>query len=100
MIELKEKYQEFLELAFPERLGGQEIDGVDLVLLDTSAAELLEKYILSKGKLTSSDWKLLQQLNSQLKVVKSQLESSASIYFERLSCLTNLALTFKEADKD
>jgi len=89
MTNIKEKYQNFLKLPFPEKLAGEEIFGIDLVSLDTFTAGLIDKYISRKGELSKSDFELLDKFNIELKSIIKELREVELAYFSFLSDLTN-----------
>lgn len=84
MTTIEEKYQEFYKFPFPEEVHGEEIFGIDLVMLDADTAGLLQKYIDYKGKLSKSDFKLLERLNHELKTVTKELKGIGRTYFSTL----------------
>lgn len=45
MTEITKKYKEFLNLKFPDDLKGEELEGIDIVLLDAEIAGLISSYI-------------------------------------------------------
>lgn len=89
MTNIEEKYQEFYNMPFPRGLAGEEILGIDLVLLDSDSAGLLDKYIGYKGKLSRSDFELLERLNLELKSVTKELKGIGRNYFSTLWNLTD-----------
>jgi hypothetical protein len=88
MNDTKEKYQEFRNEPFPEGIAGEEIHGIDLVMLDADTAGLIEKFIGYNYKLTRTDFDLLQRLSVELKTVTKELDGQPRTYF---STLWNLA---------
>jgi hypothetical protein len=88
MNDIKEKYQEFRIEPFPEGIAGEEIHGIDLVMLDADTAGLIEKFIGYNYKLTRTDFDLLKRLSVELKTVTKELEGQSRTYF---STLWNLA---------
>ena len=88
MNDIKEKYQEFRNEPFPEGIAGEEIHGIDLVMLDADTAGLIDKYVGYNYKLTKSDFDLLKIFSTELKTVTKELEGQQRTYF---STLWNLA---------
>ncbi|BDD01379.1 hypothetical protein [Persicobacter psychrovividus] len=88
MNDIKEKYQEFRNEPFPEGIAGEEIHGIDLVMLDADTAGLLEKFIGYNYKLTRTDFDLLKRLTVELKTVTKELNGQSRRY---LATLWNLA---------
>jgi len=89
MKNIKESYQNFLKLPFPEKLAGEEIYEIDLVSLDTFTAGLIDKYISRKGELSKSDFELLDKFNLELKSITKELKGVELAYFSFLSDLAN-----------
>ena len=89
MKSITEKHQTFIKLPFPEKLAGKELLGIDLISLDTFTAGLIDKYITRNGNLSSSDSKLLDKLNIELKSVLKELDGIEKTYFSCLWSLVN-----------
>lgn len=85
---IKEKYQEIRNEPFPEGIAGEEIHGIDLVMLDADTAGLIEKLIGYNYKLTKTDFDLLKRMLVELKTVTKELDGQSRTYF---STLWNLA---------
>ncbi|MEZ5084042.1 MAG: hypothetical protein R2750_11430 [Bacteroidales bacterium] len=86
---IEEKYKEFCYLEFPSELKGEEILGIDLVLLDSDTAGLIDKFISYKGKLRKSDFELLERLNLELRSATKELKGIERTYFSTLWNLSN-----------
>ena len=100
MITIEEKYQEFCKIPFPQELSGKEIFEIDLVLLDSDTAALIDKYISFKGKLNKSDFELLERLNFKLKSVTIELKGIGRTYFSTLWNLSNqVVLELKQSNR-
>ncbi|MEQ8241150.1 MAG: hypothetical protein RIA69_18190 [Cyclobacteriaceae bacterium] len=84
MNDIKEKYQEFRNEPFPEGITGEEIHGIDLVMLDADTAGLIEKFIGYNYKLTGTDFDLLKRLSVELKTVTKELDGQSRTYFSTL----------------
>jgi hypothetical protein len=84
MNDIKEKYQEFRNEPFPEGIAGEEIHGIDLVMLDADTAGLIEKFIGYNYKLAGTDFYLLKRLSLELKRVTKVLEGPSRTYFSTL----------------
>lgn len=63
---------------------GEEIFGIDLVLIDSDTAGLISKYIDTRGHLTNYDFRLLNHCYSDLKIVVKELKGEDRQYFDRL----------------
>ncbi|MFZ6664707.1 hypothetical protein [Peijinzhouia sedimentorum] len=100
MNDIKEKYQEFRSKPFPEGVAGEEIHRIDLAILDTDTAGLIEKFIGYNYKLTNTDFDLLKRLSTELKAVTKELEGQARTYFSTLWNLADRVLTeLKETNR-
>lgn len=89
MTNIEEKYQEFYNQEFPKELRGEEIFGIDLIMLDADTAGILQKFIGNRGKLTKQDFELLERLNHELKTVTKELKGINRTYFSTLWNLSN-----------
>ncbi len=88
MNDIKKKYQVFRNEPFPEGIAGEEIHGIDLVMLDAETAGIIDKFIGYKYKLTRTDFDQLKRLSVELKTVTKELDGQSRTYF---STLWNLA---------
>jgi hypothetical protein len=89
MDEIVNLYNEHLTTPFPDRRG-DEILGIDLVLIDSDTAGLISKYIGSQGQLSGDDTKILNHCYSDLKTVIKELGGSDHQYFARLHKIAGL----------
>ena len=83
MDEIVKLFNEHLTTSFPDRRG-DEVMGIDLVLIDTDTAGLISKYIGSRGQLSSDDYKNLKHCYSDLRIVVKELDGVGRQYFSRL----------------
>jgi len=86
MTDIEDKYQEFLNLGFPDITGEQFFE---LTSLDSFSAGIIDTYITRKGKLSKLDFKLLVKLNLELKSAIKELNGVELTYFSFLSDLVN-----------
>ena len=77
---------------FPAGLGGKDVAGVCVVLLDSSAAGCISTY-LSSGSLDAERVRILKECRRQLSVVIPVLQSGQATYFEELSRLIDSVLS-------
>lgn len=97
-IKLEHLWDEHLSTSFPRGLGGVEIAGVDLCLLDGDAAGCIGTF-LARGGLDPMRRKALDACAKELDVVIPQLSGDARRYFERLKSMTDLvSVTIKERE--
>jgi len=83
MDRIKGLYKAHLNTPFPD-LKGEEISGIDLVLIDSDTAGLISKYIGSRGHLVDNDWQILKVCNSDLQTVIKELNDTDRPYFIQL----------------
>lgn len=96
MNEIVKLFNEHLKTPFPDRRG-DEILGVDLVLVDGDTAGLITKYISSRGHLNTDDIRILNHCNAALRIVVKELHGADRQYFARLQ---NIAERVVEKLKD
>lgn len=84
-------YNEHLTTSFPDRRG-DEVMGVDLVLIDSDTAGLISKYIGARGQLSGDDYKILKHCYSDLKTVINELSGEERQYFSRLRNIAGLII--------
>jgi hypothetical protein len=77
---------------FPRGLGGEMIDGIDLVLLDSDTAGCVLTFIQNDGKLDVWRTAILGLCYRDLTVVTGQLSDEGKERFSRLETLANLVL--------
>lgn len=91
MDEIVKLYNEHLTTSFPDRRG-DEVMGIDLVLIDSDTAGLISKYIGSRGQLSSDDSRILNHCYSDLKKVVKELSGADRQYFARLQNIAGLII--------
>lgn len=87
-------YNEFIKIPFPDNLGGQEIIGIDLILLDNDTAGLIDKFISYKGQLNNKDFDILKQCYNDLKIVVRELKGLDRQYFATWLNIANRTIDF------
>jgi hypothetical protein len=91
MDEITKLYNEHLTTPFPDRRG-DEVMGVDLVLIDSDTAGLISTYIGSRGQLTGDDLRILKHCYFNLKTVVKELSGADRQYFARLQNIAGLII--------
>jgi hypothetical protein len=91
MDEIKKIYDEHLRTSFPD-LRGEEIHGIDLVLIDSDTAGLISKYLSHRGQLTEDDFRIINYCYSELKLVVKELDGINRQYFARLQNIAGLII--------
>ena len=84
MDEIVAQWSRFQALPFPEALAGDEIDGEDLVSLDTSAAGCIATFVGNEGSLGSENRKVLKSCIQGLQKVIPALPPEGKGYFQEL----------------
>ena len=85
-------WDEHLKAEFPSDCLGQEIQGVELVLLDTDVAGCISTYLGSKGKLDAQGLAILRSCYRDLAVVLPLLQPEAAAYFQRIDQMVSCVL--------
>jgi hypothetical protein len=87
-------WDEHLLAPFPTRLRGEEIDGIDMVMLDADIAGCVSTWLGNKGRLdeTRRGW-LEGSLDDLARVLRLLADEDERAYYERLRRLAQLALT-------
>jgi hypothetical protein len=88
MKEIEESWSTFLEKPFPEDCVGLEIEGVELVSLDTFSAGCIDTFVGNKGKLDATRISVLKNCVQDLDKVVKSLDGNAKSYFEHLRLLS------------
>jgi hypothetical protein len=91
MDEIVELYNEHLTTPFPDRRG-DEILGIDLVLIDSDTAGLISTYIGSRGQLSGDNIRILNHCYSDLKTIVKELSGADRQYFARLQNIAGLII--------
>jgi hypothetical protein len=91
MEDIVKLYDEHLIAPFPDRRG-DEIMGIDLVLIDSDTAGLISTYIGSRGQMTSDKIRMLHHCYSDLKTVVRELNGADRQYFARLQNVAGLII--------
>lgn len=91
MDEIVKLYNEHLTTSFPDRRG-EEILGIDLVLIDSDTAGLITKFISYRGQLSTDDIRILNHCHSDLTRVVKELSGTDRQYFARLKTIAGLII--------
>lgn len=92
--EIEKLSKEFLEMPFPEGLRGEEIQGIELVLLDSDTNGFIDRFISNRGRLNRYEFKLLQVCIHELGIVTKELNGYGRLYFSTLWTLTSRVAEF------
>lgn len=84
---------EHLSAPFPSRLRGEEIEGVDMVMLDADIAGCIDAWLGRGGRLDEQRRGWLKSCREDLRRVMRALDDPEErAYYERLDALARLAL--------
>ena len=84
---LKAQWETFCELPFPSECAGEQIEGIDLVSLDTFAAGCVERCVDAPQRFDPDCNRILTNSLYELEVVVANTEGEAFAYFEQLRTL-------------
>ena len=87
-------WDEHLSAPFPAGLRGQEIEGIDLVMLDADIAGCVSTWLGNKGRLDEPRRRWLEgSLDDLARILPLLADRDERVYYERLRQLAQLALT-------
>ncbi len=89
---IKEVWEAHKSSNFPSDCRGEEIEGIDLVMLDVDIAGCVTTYIGSKGVLEYQKIEILKKCREELNIVLSKLRGLSKEYYAHLNELVNLIL--------
>ena len=92
MEELKKLYKEKSKMRFPSGYSGEEIKGIDLILLDSTTEGCISTFIGNEGKLDPWRMAILGMCYRDLVVVIENLDGYAKEFFEKLEKMTEIVL--------
>jgi hypothetical protein len=81
-----------LAAAFPSVCRGEEVDGIDLVMLDADIAGCVSTFLGGRGHLDDQRMGILQRCRGELTTVLPRLPAAARDYYSRLQEMADLAL--------
>ena len=93
MDDLITRWQDFQAQPFPREYAGREIQGIDVVALDTFTAGCISTYIARNGQLDTQGRIILQTCIQDLQTVTGQLQGAGQAYFVQLLRLANECYT-------
>lgn len=83
---------------YPESLGGgEEVEGVALVMLDADLAGLAAAFVGGDGVLRPDQWWTLRESAADVRAVVPRLEGDAWVYFARLYAISQAMLKLAPA---
>ncbi len=76
MDDIIKEYHELDKSPYPNGIAGEEVAGIDLMLLLTYCGGIVETYITKKGELNARSREYLSSCLNDLKIVKSNLSGA------------------------
>ena len=93
MDELTRLWEEHREVPFPDDCRGEEVEGVDLIGLDSTAAGCVASFLARSGPLDRERAEVLRVCRREAEAVAGSLEGPGREHFERLARLAALVLS-------
>jgi hypothetical protein len=88
MKEIENLWNEFLKLPFPSSLAGEEIEGKDVVSLDTFSSGCISTFIDNKGLLDSERLEILRNCSVDIEKILPHIKGEGELYFKALHLLS------------
>ena len=92
MKQLVSSWEEFMRKPFPSNLAGENINGVDLVEVDSYTAGCITTYIETKGTLDQEHKKILKKCLEEIQAVIPLLKNEEQKYFSMLFSIGNTVI--------
>jgi len=96
--EVKSRFDELSRMPFPKGLGGEEVNGVELVLVDAEAAGMVQTIIKTKT-ISPAQYEALLAVHHDLNKVISDLPTHGRLYFQMLIDLVGGILLMNKKDE-
>ena len=93
MNRIEQLWNEHQQASFPPECRGEEINGIDLVMLDADISGCIISFLKSKGSLDSKRIEILVRCQKDLNKLGSRLECKSKEYYDNLKELVDLILT-------
>lgn len=90
--EIRQLYRLHEAADFPADCRGEQVEGIDLVLLDSDTAGCIETFLGCSGRLDPRRHAWLSTCHAELQRVVPRLEGEARAYYSRLCTLSDLVL--------
>ena len=68
----------------PDEIYGEAIDGIDLTILGSDSARLIEAYVKQEGDLSAVQWRVLKQCDRELQIIIPKTDGKIQKYFRGL----------------
>jgi hypothetical protein len=88
MQEFDDSWKAFYGRKFPTGCAGKEIHGIELAMLDSTAAGCIDTFVSNRGKLDNQRLDILRVCETELGIVVHNLTGDARDYFRHLHLLT------------
>jgi len=86
------RWNVWTKISFPAGASDIEIDGVDLISIDTFAAGCISTFVGNQGKLDQEIIDILRTCTSELDLILGRLTGDIKDYFTELSALSHKIL--------
>jgi hypothetical protein len=98
---IQQLWKTHLSRPFPSALTGQEVDGEDLVLIDSSAAGCISTFLVSGGvhQLDPRRMQVLSDCLRSLSRICPQLPDEHRVYFDTLREISERVIGFCQGDR-
>lgn len=90
--EIRKEFNRFWNAPFPPSARGEEIEGVELVLIDADTMGLISRFLGNNGRLEIYERKMLQSCVGDLNTILPHMEGTPKTYFNTLLQLANEVL--------
>ncbi len=85
--DLHEVWRSHKKTRLPRECEGQEVEGIDLMMLDADANACLSDWFATAGAMDDERWQLLEQCIAQVQAVRAGMTGESGDYFARLEGL-------------
>lgn len=91
---IRNRWENWMNLPFPDRASDVEIGKIYLMTIDTFAAGCIDTFVKNRGKLDEERIKILQGCKRDLDAVLHKLPIEISGYFAELADISSLVLKY------
>ncbi len=92
MNKIEQLRNEHKQVLFPPECRGEEINGVDLVMLDADISGCISSFLKSKGRLDPKRIEILEKCQKDLNKLASKMECKSKDYYDNLKELVDFVL--------
>ena len=92
MNEIKKEWDEYRTIPFPDKLAFEEVGGIDLALIDSSAAGCIDSFIDDRNLSENDCVRILNECATNINKVKYDLDGNEKEYIDKLYSLILMVL--------